>query len=85
VANGDLSQEDYLANSTVKDVIFRGIKKMITEVSSMKTLAMVAIVCLNFFGKLDSMSTVIGLLGLIGAKEIDFTQITEIIKNKFGK
>lgn len=84
MSNGDLSQETYLSQTKFWDICLRGIKKLITEVSSIKTLAMLAFVALNFFGKMDSYATVIGLLGCIGAKEIDFTQITEIVKSRFG-
>ena len=85
MANGDLSQEEFLSKSSIKIVAARGIKKAITECSSIKSLAMVAFVGLTAFGKMDSMACVVGLLGCIGAKEIDLTQITEIIKTRFGK
>lgn len=78
-------QETYLTNTPLKDICVRGIKKLVTEVSSVKSLAMLAFVGLNFFGKMDSYATVVGLLGCIGAKEIDFTQVVEIVKSKFGK
>jgi hypothetical protein len=84
MSNGDLSQEDYLAQTKLTGICMRGIKKLITEVSSMKTLAMAAFIGLNYMGKMDSLYTMIGVLGCVGAKEVDFTQITEIIKNKFG-
>jgi hypothetical protein len=44
----------------------------------------VAIVFLCWYGKLDSMWTVIGLMGITGAKEIDFNTVLEIVKLKFG-
>lgn len=78
-------QETYLINTPLKDICLRGMKKLITEVSSVKSLAMLAFVGLNFFGKMDSYATVVGLLGCIGAKEIDFTQVIEIVKGRFGK
>ena len=77
-------QETFLANTSLKDICIRGIKKLVTEVSSVKSLAMLAFVGLNFFGKMDSYATVIGLLGCIGAKEIDFSQVVTIIQSKFG-
>lgn len=77
-------QETYLANTPLKDICIRGIKKLVTEVSSVKSLAMLAFVGLNFFGKMDSYATVVGLLGCIGAKEVDFTQIIEIVKSRVG-
>lgn len=84
MANGDMSQEEYLNQTKLKDIFLRGIKKLITEVTSIKTLAMMAFVGLNYMGKMDSYATMIGVLGCVGAKDIDFTQVTEIIKNKFG-
>jgi hypothetical protein len=78
-------QEAYLNNTSLGKICVRGVKKLVTEISSIKTLAMGAIVGLVYFGKMDSMAGVIGLLGLVGAKEIDFTQVIEIVKSKFGK
>jgi hypothetical protein len=84
MSNGDLSQEQYLAQTPLKDICIRGVKKLVTEVTSIKTLAMITIGTLNYLGKIDSMSAVVGLLGLVGAKEIDFTEITNIVKSRFG-
>ena len=84
MANGDLSQEVYLSSTTVKDVCKRGVKKLITECSSTKSLAMVAIVGLTAFGKMGDMAAVVGLLGLVGAKEVDFTEVFNIVKSRFG-
>lgn len=83
--NGSVDQEAYLNTTSLGKICVRGIKKFITEITSIKTLAMGAIVALNYFGKMDSYATIIGILGLIGAKEIDFTQITNIIQSRFGK
>jgi hypothetical protein len=85
MSNGDISQEQYLATTGFGKVCLRGCKKLVTEITSMKTLAMGAFVGLAAFGKLGDLATVAGILGCIGAKEIDFTQITEIIKTRFGK
>lgn len=77
-------QETYLEKTSLGKICVRGIKKLVTELSSIKTLAMGAIVALNYFGKMDSYATIIGLLGLIGAKEVDFTQVVNIIQSRFG-
>jgi hypothetical protein len=85
MANGDKSQEDYLATTGLGAVCVRGVKKLVTELSSVKTLAMVAITGLVYFGKMDSMAGVVGLLGLVGAKEVDFTEVINIVKSRFVK
>jgi hypothetical protein len=77
-------QETYLSSTSFGKICQRGAKKLITELSSVKSLAMLAIVGLNYFGKLDSYATIIGLLGLVGAKEIDINQVITIIQSKFG-
>ena len=78
-------QETYLANTPLKQICIRSIKKFATEISSIKTLAMGAIVGLVYLGKMDSFAAIVGLLGLIGAKEVDFTQVVNIIQSKLGK
>lgn len=79
-----VDQEGYLASTSLRDVCVRGIKKLITEISSIKTLAMFAIIGLTYFGKMDSIAAVIGLLGLVTAKEIDFNQVINIVQSRFG-
>ena len=85
MATGDITQEEFLAQTGLGDICIRGIKKLVTEITSVKTLAMIAIVGLVYLQKMDSMAGVIGLLGLVGAKEVDFTQVIEIVKGRFGK
>ena len=80
----EIDQEKYLQETPLKRIVIRGLKKLITECSSSKSLAMVAIVGLVYFGKMDSWAAVVGLLGLTGAKEVDFTQVVEIVKSKLG-
>ena len=78
------NQEKYLQETSFGKIVIRGLKKLITECSSIKSLAMAAIVGLTYFGKMDSLAAVLGLLGLVGAKEVDLTQVIEIVKSKFG-
>lgn len=94
MANGDpvqvTNQEDYLVTTPLiwsrkNSIVLRGLKKLTTELTSVKTLAMIAIVGLVYFGKMDSYAGMIGLLGLVGAKEIDFNQVVNIIQSRFSK
>jgi hypothetical protein len=87
--NGDPAQvgqgqEDYLAKTLIGAICLRGIKKLITELTSIKTLALAAMIILLFFKRVDSMWGIMGVLALTGAKEIDFTQVINIIKDKWG-
>jgi hypothetical protein len=81
----DQSQEDYLNTASLGKVCARGMKKLVTECSSIKTLAMAATVGLVYFGKMDSMAGMVGLLALVGAKEVDFTEVINIVKSRFVK
>lgn len=88
--NGGKDQESYLASTPLiwdrkNSIVLRGLKKLTTEITSIKTLAMAAFIGLNYYGKLGDMATVFGVLGCIGAKEVDFTQVVNIIQSKFGK
>lgn len=88
MSNGEKTQEQYLTDTPLiwskNSIVIRGVKKLVTECSSIKSLAMAAIVGLVWFQKMDSMAGVVGLLGLVGAKEIDFSQVVNIIQSRFG-
>lgn len=83
--NGDMSQEEYFSGTGLGTICIRGVKKLVTELTSVKTLAMIAFVGLTAFGKMGDMACVAGLLGCIGAKEVDFSQVVEIVKTRLGK
>jgi hypothetical protein len=84
MANGEQTQEEYLSGTGLEDICIRGIKKLVTEVTSIKTLAMAGFFALLFLQKLDGMTGVVAILGCLGAKEVDFTQVIEIVKTRFG-
>jgi hypothetical protein len=81
--NGD-TQESYFANTSFRGVCIRGAKKAITECSSIKSLALAGVFGLMAFTKLDAMWGIIGILGLVGAREIDFNQIIQVFQGRIG-
>jgi hypothetical protein len=85
--DGDLTkdQEAVLASTRLDQLLLRGLKKVILEVTSVKTWIMAAIIILLFYGKIDPMWAIVGLMGLTGAKELDINQVVEIVKMKFGR
>ena len=84
MSNGDVSQEQYLNSTPIGGIALRGCKKLITELTSIKTLTLGAVVTMLFLQKIEPMWGVVCLLALTGAKEIDFNQFTEILKLRIG-
>jgi hypothetical protein len=83
-ASGGPRQEGYLANTSMKNVCLRGVKKLIVEMTSIKTLALAAMVTMLFLNRIDALYGVIGVVALTGAKEVDFTAIVNIFQSRFG-
>ena len=68
-------QEQYLKESSVGGVIKRGVKKMVTEMSSIKFLLLV-FVCLGMWQKFIDVSLGLGTaLILVGLREVPVEQI----------
>ena len=78
------TQESYFSSTSFGKVCIRGAKKMVTECSSIKTLAMGGFFVMMAIGKIEAMWAVIGILGLIGAREIDFNQIIQVFQGRIG-
>ncbi len=63
-------QEAYLKTVGVKEIIIRGVKKMLTELTSVKFLAMGGIFCLLVYGKVDSLTGIVGILAILGIRDL---------------
>ncbi len=69
------SQEAYLANSSLGAVVSRGVKKLMTEVTSVKFLLLV-FVCLGVWKKFIGDSLGLGVaLVIVGLREVPVDQI----------
>jgi hypothetical protein len=77
-------QEAYLKVTSTKDILIRGGKKIITEITSVKTLALGGIFVLLFLQKIDAMWGIIGITTLTGVREIPIDAIVNLYKNKIN-
>ena len=77
------SQEQYLHETPLiwgkNSVVLRGIKKLVTEVTSIKTGFLVFICVATWFGKISDIVCVIGGLATLGVKEVPTEGFTAII------
>jgi hypothetical protein len=79
----EVDQETYLKEAPFKDTILRGLKKVITELTSIKTLFLVFICVAAWYDKISDMWCIVGGLATLGVKELP-SNIFETIVNKFG-
>ena len=73
-------QEKYLAETKLAPIILRGTKKLITELTSIKTLFLGFICVAAWFDKISDMWVIIGGLAVLGVKEIPTEVFTAIIQ-----
>lgn len=71
-------QETYLKTAKVKDILVRGFKKMLTELTSIKFLAMGGIFCLLIYGKVDSLAGIVEILAILGIRDLPESIIQRI-------
>jgi hypothetical protein len=76
-------QETYLKDASYKDIFNRGLKKLITEVTSMKTLFLAFICVACAFNWISDMWTIVGGLATLGVKELP-SDIFTTLMNKFS-
>ncbi len=72
------NQEEYLKTVGFKEIIIRGFKKMLTELTSVKFLAMGGIFCLLIYGKVDSLAGIVGILAILGIRDLPESIIQKI-------
>ena len=78
-----MDQETYLKKTSFQVVITRGLKKLIVELSSIKTLFL-AFICIAVAKNwISDMWGIIGGMAVMGVKELP-SNIFEIIINKIG-
>lgn len=78
-------QEAYLKNTSFGQIISRGTKKLITELTSIKTLFLAFICVALAFGWISDIVGVIGGLATLGVKEIPSEIFTTIIQKIIPK
>lgn len=79
------TQEKYLSETSTGDIVIRGIRKLVTELTSIKTMFIATIFVGIFYGKInDLVGLVIGLAAL-GVKEIPPEIFTGLIQKFTGK
>ncbi len=79
------NQEEYLSKTNLKDVALRGLKKMTTEVTSIKTLFIGVVFVGIFCGKINDLTGLIVGLAALGAKEVPPELFSAIITKFTGK
>lgn len=79
-------QEKYLSETPLiwgkKSIVLRGIKKMATELTSVKTLFLAFICVAGWFDKISDMWVIVGGLGTLGVKELP-SEIFTVLIQKF--
>ena len=75
-----MDQEEYLSKTEMKQIIWRGCKKMATELTSIKSLFLGFICVAMAYRWIDAWSGIIGGLATIGVKEIPSEIFTTIIQ-----
>lgn len=73
-------QEKYLSETKLGPIVLRGIKKVVTELTSIKTLFLAFICVAGWFDKISDMWLVIGGLATLGVKELPTEIFTAIIQ-----
>jgi hypothetical protein len=76
-------QEKYLTETSMHDIVWRGIKKVSTELTSIKTLFLAFLCVAGWFDKVSDTWLIIGALATLGVKEIPSDVFGKLI-DKFG-
>jgi hypothetical protein len=80
----EVDQEDFLKSTSLKDIIVRGLKKLITEITSIKTLFLGFLCVARAYGWVTDTWLIVGGLAVLGVKEIPTDVFSKII-DKFTK
>jgi len=71
-------QENYLQKATFKEIIIRGTKKVLTELTSVKFLAMCGIFALMAYNKIGDVAGIVGILAILGIRDLPESIIQKI-------
>jgi len=83
IKNGPLGQEEYISNTPFWTIVFRGIKKVVIEMTSIKTIFLTFICVAAWCDKVSDMWFIVGGLATLGVKELP-SNIFETVINRFG-
>ena len=78
-------QESYLAGTSLRQIVLRGIKKTITEMSSVKTLFLTFLCVAGWYDKISDTWLIVGGLAVLGVKELPSDIFVKIIDKVGGK
>ncbi len=78
-------QEKFLAETSTKTIVIRGFRKMITELTSIKTLFITAIFFGIFCGKISDLVGLVVALATLGVKEVPSEVFSALITKFTGK
>ena len=78
-------QETYLNQTSIWQIVKRGIKKLITELTSIKTLFLAFLCVAMAYGWISDTIGIIGGLATLGVKEIPSEVFTTIIQKVIPK
>ncbi len=79
-----MDQEEYLKTTNMHDIIWRGIKKVCVEITSLKSLFLGFICLAVWFDKISDLYGIIGGIAVLGVKELPSEVFTMIIEKFSG-
>lgn len=84
----EVDQEQFLHDTPLlfgkKSIVLRGLKKLVTELTSVKTLFLAFLCAATWYGKISELAGVIGGLATLGVKEIPTEVFTALIQKFTG-
>jgi len=80
-----VDQETYLNCTSLPKIILRGTKKVITELTSLKTLFLAFLCVALWFNKIGDTVGIVGCLATLGVKEIPSEVFNTLISRFSGK
>ena len=76
----ELDQETYLKQTSFKEILIRGLKKVTTEITSIKTMFLAFLCVAMAFKWISDIAGIVGGLATLGVKEIPGEVFTAIIQ-----
>lgn len=75
----EIDQETFLRDTSMKDICIRGIKKLVTELTSVKTLFLAFLCVAGAFEWVSDTWLIVGGLATLGVKELPSDIFNKII------
>lgn len=79
-----MDQEEYLSNTSFGKIVVRGIKKLVTELTSIKTLFLAFLCVAMAYKWIGDMAGIVGGLATLGVKEVP-TEVFQAVIQKITK